>query len=348
MNRIFLILFLLINYIYCFSQDTTYYDINWIKTNPSNAKYYSIVKKTNRSWQKKDYFLSNKRIQMQGTFSSIDPDVKEGYFEWYFINGQLQNKGSFSHNKKIGEHVWYYDNGNLDLVEHYKDGILEGEYSEYYSKGNLKSKSKFLKGIQEGWTTYYYENSKIQSEGIFKNGERNGIWKYYSEDGKLLGTDTIQTEYNFEKSKLYIKLPNDEWFLAVNESPNHFIFKRHAIIDSNQREIIPAIMIYFEDAKPYKQNLNNYSNDLLKKFTIIENIKTEKFGDKDYPICYKNSILYKFKYKQNNLEHVLYIVHIINSEDVGIQIYLDLTKDISKQYESEFLTTIKSIKESNQ
>jgi transcriptional antiterminator len=48
---------------------------------------------------------------------------------------------------------------------------------------------------------------------------------------------------------------------------------------------------------------------------------------------------------ENARAHNLYMIHIINKDSKGIQIYLDMTKDIEKDYEQEFWTVIRSIRE---
>jgi hypothetical protein len=55
----------------------------------------------------------------------------------------------------------------------------------------------------------------------------------------------------------------------------------------------------------------------------------------------------KASYTQNGIDHIFYMAHIIDKHDQGIQLYLDMTKDLGDQYEEEFLTTIRSIKDEN-
>jgi hypothetical protein len=50
-------------------------------------------------------------------------------------------------------------------------------------------------------------------------------------------------------------------------------------------------------------------------------------------------------YSDKGLGHILYMVYIITKEDKGIQLYMDMTKDIADKYEQEFWTTLQSIKE---
>lgn len=332
-----------------FSQDTTFLDSKWNKTVRSTAVYYTVIKKQGLKWLRADYFAKNRHLQMKGTLSSLRPEIRDGYFEWYFENGQLKHKGNYINGKETGQHLWYNENGNIAAVENYINGKYNGTYQEYYANGKLKDKSSFVNGFQNGWTEYYREDGSKHSEGNFKNDNKDGIWKYYDDKGNILGIDTVQIEYRFSKANLFLQLPNDEWHLAVNEAPNHYIFKRNAVTDSQGRNIIPAIMVYIDDAAFFKQNVAAYTDSLLKPFFSngIKIVKTLKYGDQDYPLSYKNALFLIAEYTQNNVPHILYLIHIINHEDTGIGIYLDMTKDISEKYEPEFWTTIRSIKELN-
>ena len=47
---------------------------------------------------------------------------REGYWEWYFKNGQLMCKGHYVNGKEEGYWEWYYDNGQLSFKSHYVRG----------------------------------------------------------------------------------------------------------------------------------------------------------------------------------------------------------------------------------
>ncbi|MFI5136617.1 MAG: toxin-antitoxin system YwqK family antitoxin [Sphingobacteriales bacterium] len=343
----FFILFFFFYGLNCFAQDTLFLDAKWNKTVHNNAIYTSVTKKQGSGWLRTDYFTKTGQLQMKGTVSSIDPEIREGYFEWYFENGKLKHKGNYINGKETGQHLWYNENGNLEANESFINGIRTGAYEEYFPNGKLKDKSSYLNGLQTGWTEYYREDGSKQSEGNFKNNNRDGIWKYYDEKGGLLGIDTVQTEYTLNKANMFLQLPNDEWYLAVNQAPDHYIFKRHPVTDSKGRNIIPAIMIYVVDAQKFNQDVKLYSDNILKRFPDLKITETLKWGDLNYPLKYRNALFLKAEYTQNEVGHIIYLIHIINKQNTGIQIYLDMTKDIAEKYEPEFWTTINSIKEIN-
>jgi hypothetical protein len=158
-----------------------------------------------------------------------------------------------------------------------------------------------------------------------------------------------QKDFNIEKANMLIQMPNDNWNLTNKDegSVSSYIFKRNSITDSEGREIIPAIMIYVEDASKYDQDVTTYSITKRLQFQgrgiTVEKILS--YESPEYPISYKNSYLTICNYSDNGLRHILYMIHIINSDNKGIQIYMDMTQDLVDGYASEFWNAMKSIKE---
>jgi antitoxin component YwqK of YwqJK toxin-antitoxin module len=332
-----------------YSQDTLFLDTGWHPSSRITAVYFRIEKKENALWQRKDYYLSNDQLQMRGAYSSLTPETQEGHFEWYHQNGKLKHKGDYIKGKEIGEHLWYNENGNLEAEEYYSNGKLNGIYKEYHPNGQLADKTTFIDGIQNGWTEYYWPNGSRHSEGAFKDGNRDGEWKYYDEAGKILGLDTFKTKYEIKDANMFIKLPNDEWRLIEHpdKSQSGYIFKRTAVVDEQGDSIIPAIMVYVEDAKEYKKDIVLFSINKTGPF-VSKGVKIDSTlfpQRKNFPLTYKNALFMKASYTEKGLGHILYMIHIINKNDKGIQVYLDMTKSIADKCDEEFWTTIRSIKE---
>ena len=156
-------------------------------------------------------------------------------------------------------------------------------------------------------------------------------------------------DFDITEANFTIQLPNEEWELASKGEGNmtSYIFKRNPITDSEGREIIPAIMIFIEDASKYEQDVTSYT--LAKRLQFqgkgitVDNVMIHE--NEDYPISYKNSFFTMCSYTDNGLAHILYMIHIITEENKGIQIYMDMTKDLVNDYSGEFWSAMKSIKE---
>jgi antitoxin component YwqK of YwqJK toxin-antitoxin module len=342
-------LFFLMSTYQLVGQDTLFFDNNWKETNKEYAKFYRIDLEKNGGWKRTDYFKENNSVQMTGFYSSLNPEIRQGLFKWFYANGVLKSYVNFLDDEKTGEQYWYYENGNVEAVENYVNGRLHGEFQEFYPNGVLHAEAKFKYGLQHGYSKYYGENGKVIAEGNFEEGDRNGVWKYYDENGNLEHTVEYKTDYIIPEANIFIKLPNSNWSLAekVEEKVNGYIFKRQSITAPNGMEIIPAIMLYTEDASEFEGNIILYSGFKRRVFSNvgmkINQILTH--NNDDYPLDLKNSIIYETNYTLNGSEHYFLMVHIITQENVGIEIYLDMTENIANEYKHEFWNALKSIKE---
>jgi len=358
MNRLLTLLLLLVTSLWVSGQetDTIYFDANWKVSNHNNSAFYRIDKKENNGWLRTDYYRENNQVQMRGHVSSREPEIKTGYFEYFYPNGKLLHKGNYADNKEVGQHTWYYENGNMEAIENYQNGKLEGEYKEYYDNGKIATETFFRNDLQEGLTRIYRQKGGLFAEGEYKDGDRTGTWKFYTEAGNVAGTHEFKTEYQLDEAGLFIKLPNSYWSLADKRSgvKTQYVFRREAVIDSVGRPITPSMMVYIEDASQYKQDVTQFS---IEKQTPIkeQGVETEEMltqeNDANYPLSIKNSYIFKCHYYDGSsakLEHLLYMVYIITRENKGIQIYMDMTKSIAPEYEDEFISTIKSIRETSQ
>lgn len=119
----------------CFSQTDSiiYFDLNWKETTIDNAMYYRETGRDGIFWHIKDYYLSG-NLQMEGRYSSFNPDIREGYFIWYYENGQKYSEGNFKHGKREG--LWTY---------WFPDGLKKQEVSFSRNDMSIKWRSKRLK-----------------------------------------------------------------------------------------------------------------------------------------------------------------------------------------------------------
>lgn len=337
--------------IICFAtnaQDTTHFDTNWKQTTTSEAEYYRIQSKEVNFWTRSDYWSKNDQLQMKGNLSSIDPELKEGYYEWFHVNGEHKHKGSYIDGKEAGEHLWYSSKGKLQAIENWTQGVMNGKFEEYHANGNLSIRSSFVKGLQNGSTEYYREDATKHSEGKFLNGNRDGEWKYFGQSGELLGTNSFKTEYQIKEANLFLKLPNDEWKLdeQSDEGIIQYTFKRNEVVDPDGNKIVPAIMLYIEDASKFNGDVTMFTMQKQQQF-IKAGVKVDRMlvqDQEDYPLTFKKGYFIKSTYSSNGLDHIFYMIHIITEDNKGIQLYLDMTTGIESEYESEFWTTIKSLR----
>jgi hypothetical protein len=164
-----------------------------------------------------------------------------------------------------------------------------------------------------------------------------------------LGLCQGATAISIPQSHVSLRLPNDKWKPApeTDSSKGVYFFKREAVKDGNGRSVIPAIMLFIEDARTYHQDAVQFS--LVKRLPLMNKglaiDQTLIHTDKGYPLTYVNGLFMKASYTQNGVPHLLYMVHVIDKHEEGIQLYLDMTKDLGEQYEKEMLATVRSIRE---
>lgn len=158
----------------------------------------------------------------------------------------------------------------------------------------------------------------------------------------------IPEVFRIPRTGISLQLPNDKWkpSAETDSSQGVFFFKREPIKDTHNRSIIPAIMVFVEDAKKYNEDLILFSTEkqmsLRKRGLDIDTMQIPT--DKGCPLTYRNGIFFKGSYTQNGIAHIMYLIYLIDKEKHGIQLYLDMTADLGGQYEEELLATIRSVK----
>jgi hypothetical protein len=161
-----------------------------------------------------------------------------------------------------------------------------------------------------------------------------------------------------------VRLPNTSWYLAQNDAPDHYIFKRKPLFDPQGQSITPAIIIYVETKDDVKAEMGqvytdhpvNDLRDYFEAFWSAKMTPMEKNGikiskistidDKDYPLSYRNiSVFVKGGYSLDGFDHILYMAYIMDKQNRGIQVYMDMTTGIQNVCDKEFMDFIRSLKE---
>ena len=145
-STVFISLFLLGVFIQGNSQvDTVYFNNDWHETSKENASFYRCIKKETDLYLVTDYYKNNK-IQMIGSFTSLTPELYEGYFKYYSEEGILIKEGAYKQNVEEGEWKLYYENGKPLREENYFRGKLQGILKGYYASGQLRREEDYKDG----------------------------------------------------------------------------------------------------------------------------------------------------------------------------------------------------------
>jgi len=92
------------------SDSIQYFDHYWEKTAQENAAYYRLAEKGDRFFIVSDFYISGKP-QMTGTYTSLEPEIQNGYFIWYFENGQKYAEGNYVHGEREGIWTFWFPDG---------------------------------------------------------------------------------------------------------------------------------------------------------------------------------------------------------------------------------------------
>lgn len=242
----------------------------------------------------------------------------------------------------------YYDNGKVKTIKNYKNGKLDGYYKEYGANGVLSHEATYISGNINGLTKDYREDGSIFSEGHLIGKEKHGLWKYYNTRGSEIARAVYEKKHRITEGDIILKAFNFKWFLSKKTAgeKTEYIFKREAIINKQGKKITPTIKIYAEDATGYP-DVTIFSTAKKIKMKSEGIVIDEELSPKsmNYPIPIKNSILYKCHYGKNGQEHLFYMAYILTKSNKGIQLYMDIPKDLENDYVHEFKETLKGLEE---
>ncbi len=151
--------------------DTIYFDQNWNQSSRDEASYFRLVSiDTSRILFTVRDFFSNGKLQMEGAYRSINPDVK------------------------IGEFTYWYQNGVKHISCHFKNGRLDGPYEEWYENGSLKTGKNFINGNLDGTEKTWNEEGVLTRSIRYKNGARHGHFITYYSNGQPIRKDIYKND----------------------------------------------------------------------------------------------------------------------------------------------------------
>ena len=82
-----------------------------------------------------------------------------------------QQNGTIINGKRDGFWESYYENGQLNWKGSYKDDCLDGPWEYYYDNGQLSYKGNYIGGKEDGIFEHYKENGKFHKKEKWRNGK---------------------------------------------------------------------------------------------------------------------------------------------------------------------------------
>lgn len=162
-----------------------YYDYQWHPCEPAASRFFSEITKKDSLWERKDYFIHERSLQMHGYYTDTSCKVPQGDFLYYYSNKRLQSMGRYKDGHKDGVWVSYYPNGMMEDSITYTLGKKTGIEYGWHSNGSLKDSAAWNNdgsGLEVSW----YDNGNPSSAGRYSAGyNQNGKWQYFHKNGKL-------------------------------------------------------------------------------------------------------------------------------------------------------------------
>lgn len=120
----------------------------------------------------------------------------------YFSSGEVKLEFYY----ETGRYTTYYINGAIEEQGTWKNGMNTGEMLRYYPNGSIWQKFDFNeKGKREGEQLYFHENNNIEIRGIWVNGKINGTVQRFYENGEL------KSETNYVNGKTIWQCTAESW-----------------------------------------------------------------------------------------------------------------------------------------
>lgn len=127
------------------SIDSIWFNNKWEKTSKEDGYYLRIQKNDSKSKiiLIEDFYPTGE-IQMKGTYLSMDPEIRNGEFIWFYKNGNKQKECYYYKNKIIECSEWTIDNvRKSDVIR--VSNKFDGE--EVYELKSIEKAPKFPGGI---------------------------------------------------------------------------------------------------------------------------------------------------------------------------------------------------------
>lgn len=193
MKKIALVLILIFPGIFSQAQKVEkFFDYQWRECQPSEARFYSVSERTDSGWVRKDFYLSQKRLQMVGLSRESDGKYKTGSFYYFYPNGQLEIRGRFEENKRTGPWISYYRNGLMRDSAVYDYGEIVGTAMKWHNTGFPSDSTVYN---PDGTATVYqwFDDGSPSAAGRLNiTNQANGKWQYFHHNGKLSSSEIYE------------------------------------------------------------------------------------------------------------------------------------------------------------
>lgn len=149
-------------------------------------------------------------LRAQATFTVYEGDtinltsaagVKQGFWRYYWLNGDLKYEVYFENGEKEGLEMSYYD--QEDCIEYsntYKKGVLDGPSISFFKNCSTRCEEGYRNGLKQGYERCYDQNGYLLTEANFDKGELVGSYAHFDKKGYVTyESPTKETTLKFDK-----------------------------------------------------------------------------------------------------------------------------------------------------
>ncbi|MEO8405718.1 MAG: energy transducer TonB [Chitinophagaceae bacterium] len=225
MKRLLSILLVLIAITSSAQKLEKFYDFRWHPCDSYRARYYALLEFKDGLWARSDYFIHEKKLQMQGNYHDSTCKIPEGIFYYFHPNGTLSSTGKFVNGKK--EELWlsYHSNGMMSDSTFYTNGKPSGISQSWNSNGYQTDSALYMadgKSVSVSW----FDNGTLSSAGYKINDAMQGKWRFYHSNGN------ISAEEVYDHGKLLSRKYFNESGEEIADTTNH---DRHASFAAGEK-----------------------------------------------------------------------------------------------------------------
>ncbi len=166
---------------------SVYYDCNWNTTTADKACYYRTVEdhpSKKGSVIAKDFYATGE-LQMEGTYSSLLPEVKNGKFTWWYKTGEKKSEVHYVNGHKQGERTWWDKKGNVMEKGTLTSGAQHGTWKGWHANRNLSYEGSYVNGQREKEWKWYHSNGGISAKEVYKGGALKKATYWNEKGGKV-------------------------------------------------------------------------------------------------------------------------------------------------------------------
>jgi len=217
------------------------------------------------------FSLTQSRSYCQ-TFDVIDNDTvnltdasgkKQGFWRYFWPNGDLKYEVYYEDNEKEGLEIRYYDGQDcIEFSNTYKNGTLDGPSVTFFPNCSTKCEESYIAGKKNGYERCYDQTGFLQTEGQYQNGELVGTYAHYDKKGYITyESPSKETTLKFDKflSGEY-KLKDSTLFRVFRRNPQ---WKKVMLVVDMTGSMFPylgQLLVWFK---------KNFEGEKIKYYTLF-------------------------------------------------------------------------------